>query len=107
MSFHRRSVMVHTLGGRLQAMLSVINPFPAGGSIAIQLCSTSGNYAETISMPMPKISSLLLDLDSYFSELPDAEPLLLVVSSDVPVARQIIDLHTDGSWSIDHFPNTQ
>jgi bacterioferritin-associated ferredoxin len=107
MSFHRRSVMVHTLEGRLKAMVSVINPFPTVGTITMQLCSTIGNYGETISMPMPKTSSLLLELDSCFSGLPNAEPLLLIVSSDVPVARQIIDLHADGSWSVDHFPNTQ
>jgi bacterioferritin-associated ferredoxin len=107
MSFHRRSVMVHTLDARLQATVSVVNPFPTDGSLIIELFSTVGNYAEVINVPIPGSNSLLLDLDSYFDGLPEAEPLLLIVSSDVPVARQIIDLHGDGSWSVDHFPNTQ
>ena len=48
-----------------------------------------------------------VDLDKLFKGFPSNEMLVFMITSDVPIARQIINCHEDGSWSVDHFPNTQ
>lgn len=102
---YRFSVTI--LGGDegLSAGVSVINAEKKNTIVDILLSDPNGDYEAKAQVKLPQLGSAIVELDDIFPSAPCDAPLFLTVLSDNPTRKHILNRHSDGSMSLDHFPN--
>lgn len=105
MGKYRHEVVLMGNGSRLATSISVINTSRRPTNLTISLRNPSDGSSQTGKLALQSMASRILDLDTLFPQAVAGEPLFVSVRSDQPTRKHIINIHADGSWSVDHFPN--
>ncbi|WP_341702916.1 (2Fe-2S)-binding protein [Ferrovibrio sp.] len=105
MACRGRAIPVGVEGGLLRTSVSVINGYRRPAQIEMSLYGVDKPYEKTATAELGGFCSTLLNLDQYFRDVPDGQMYTLVVRSDVPVRKHVVNIQANGAISIDHFPN--
>lgn len=105
MGKYRHEVVLMGNGSRLATSISVINTSRRPTNLTVSLRNPSDGSRRSEKLELHSMASRILDLDALFPQAAAGEPLFVSVRSDQPTRKHIINTHTDGSWSVDHFPN--
>jgi bacterioferritin-associated ferredoxin len=100
-----RAVSVSKVDGRFNSHVSVINGYRGTARLSMSLYGVDNPLEIQARTSVGRFSSALLDLDTFFPDAPDDTILNLVVRSDLPVRKHILNWQRSGALSVDHFPN--
>lgn len=104
----RRTVSVAAVDGRYRTRIPVLNVASRPATVTLELVPFGGGPSRRAEMPCPAGGLVVPDLDEVFGiPAAGADLSLLVVESDVPTRRYVLNSHADGTISLDHFPNTR
>lgn len=108
MACRGKAVMLLRQEGKFSAKVSLINGNRQAVHSTFDLSGAGGLTSSAVSeIPLGALCSRMIDLDDVFGgELLDGA-YVLSVASDAPIRKHIINVLADGTWSIDHLPNSK
>lgn len=103
----RKSVMILPDESGYRSSVALLNPSKGGAAVTLALCDMQGNEVATHEMTLSGLGGGRIYLDDVFPATASGEVCIVHVASDIPIRKHIINHLSDGSWSIDHFPNSK
>lgn len=100
----RCHMYIKSVNGKTNTALSVINAANKKGDFTIEL--TEGSYKGIYNQKIEANGSAIVYLDQKINNIPDDEVILIAVSSSVATRKHILMESENGTFSMDHFPNT-
>ena len=100
-----KSVMLLPDNEGFKSSVSVLNPSSKPAQITISVRDVEGNEGPSYKMDLISLGAEIIDLDKILPRQPAGVPTFVQIASNIPVRKHIINHLSDGSWSIDHFPN--
>lgn len=99
----RSSTPLFSIDGKTRTRVSVINGSKNRTNVAISLKGV--NFHAQVDHKIDGAGAWMFDVDELFPENNDAGPMILRINSDEPTRKNLINIHPDGSWGVEHFPN--
>ncbi|MHA1566388.1 MAG: hypothetical protein ACTSX7_13830, partial [Alphaproteobacteria bacterium] len=100
-----RAVLVQAIDSGFNTDVHLINASSKTCQLDFDLTAPGSDYAASFRRTLPGHGSTLQSLDEAFPQAPRGAMLSLLVRSDLPVRKHIVNHLRDGAVSIDHFPN--
>jgi len=100
----RCHMYIKSVNGKTNTALSVINAANKKGDFTIEL--TEGSYKGIYNQKIEANGSAIVYLDQKINNIPDDGVILIAVSSSVATRKHILMESENGTFSMDHFPNT-
>jgi hypothetical protein len=91
------------IDGKTRSRVSVINSSKNKTSVTVSIDGTK--FHAQVRYEIDGNGAWMFDVDELFANNNDGGPMTLRVHSDEPTRKNLINLHPDGSWGVDHFPN--
>jgi bacterioferritin-associated ferredoxin len=100
-----RAIPVEKVDTAFHTWVSAINGYRGPARLEGTLYAVGGGYRAVAEATVGGFGSVLLDLDRLFPDAPSATMMTLVLRSDIPVRKHVINRLAGGALSVDHFPN--
>jgi len=100
-----RAIPVEKVGTEFNTWVSVINGYRRSARLEATLFAVGGGYHAVAQESVGGFGSTLLDVDRLFPDAPSDTMMTLVLRSDIPVRKHVINRLAGGAMSVDHFPN--
>ncbi len=100
-----RAVLVQAIASGFNSDVHLINASNKACRIDFDLSGPDSDYRDTFRRTLPGRGAALQSLDEAFPRAPRDRMLSLLVRSDRPVRKHIVNRLQGGAISIDHFPN--
>lgn len=100
-----RAVLAQRAGGTFHTEVNMINAAADTTKVVFEATSVESDYRGRFERTLGGYCSATQDLDEAFADAPEGQAIACSVLSDRPIRKHVVNRLSDGSISIDHFPN--